>query len=109
MKRIKQFRYYGKDNIDKNMPRQGEVFFKGNWFQNINAVSHIGVQAIPGVRFYLNDSPSSLMVGQTGIYELDLGNLGIIQSFKLDFSSLKDKEEQILEYGIIVDVVYEGE
>ena len=104
MKRIKQFRYYGND-IEKNAPRQGDIFFKGNWFQDIGAVSHLGVQAMPGIRFYLNNSSSSISVVQTGIYELDLGDLGIIQSFKLDFSSFDAKD---LKYGIIVDVVYEG-
>ena len=107
MKRIRQFRYYG-NNAEKNSPRYGDVFFKGNWFQDLGAVSHLGVQAMPGVRFSLNNSSSSISVGQTGIYELDLGDLGIIQSFKLDFSSLQGKEDQILKYGIVVDVIYEG-
>lgn len=103
MKRVKQFRYYGENN-SKNAPRNFE--FKDNWFKNIGAVSHLGVQATPGVRFYLNDQTNSIEVGQTGIYELNLENLGIIKTFKLDFVGLDT--DSVAKYGIIVDVVYEG-
>lgn len=104
MKRIRQFRYY--DNPSENSPRTGLDFKNDNWFKSIGPVSHLGVQATPGTRFYLNDSTSTISVGQTGIYEIDLGSLGIIQSFKIDVSSIDFNN--LPKTGIIVDVVYEG-
>ena len=104
MKRIRQFRYY--NNPSDNSPRTGLDFQNGNWFESIGPVSHLGVQATPGTRFYLNGSTQTISVGHTGIYEIDLGDLGVIQSFKLDMSSVD--LNSIQKTGIIVDVIYEG-
>lgn len=83
MKTIKQF-VYPRDN------------FEGNILEQYPEVSHIGIQGAPGLSFELNGGV--IKIGKTGIYELDLEGVGIINSLKFSPSS-QDK--------IIVDIVYE--
>ena len=78
----------------------------GNIFQDYGSISKMGIQCRPNTRFRLNDSQYEIVVGETGIYEIDLGDLGVIQSFKLDMSSVD--LNNIQKTGIIVDVIYEG-
>lgn len=102
MKRVMQFRYFGSDD-PRTYPK---IDFSENILRNYGNVSHLGIQAPPGVEFYLNSSTATITVGSTGIYELDLGNLGTIRSIRFPKSSLNNDDVKV--YGIIVDVVYEG-
>lgn len=108
MKRVKQFRYYGESNIDKkNTPgTTAYVLHYGNIFKDCGVISHLGIQAKPGTQFRLNGNSSLIHVGMTGIYELDLGNLGVIKSIQFELDSLNDPD--ITSYGLIIDIIYEG-
>ena len=88
MKQVRQFRYYGSMS-DKNYPKDlsyGDLRI-GNIFRNLGVVTHLGIQATPGTQFYLNNSPNSICVGSTGIYELNLEGLGQIFAIKFDIKS----------------------
>lgn len=102
MKRVMQFRYFG-DN-SKNYPNNCD--FKYNILSNYGVVFQLGIQAPPGTEFYINEGIAPITVGATGIYELDLGNLGTIRSIRFPQTSLDNSD--VKTYGIIVDVVYEG-
>ena len=107
MKYIRQFRYYGIGS-EKNYPTDltyGELK-AGNIFKNCGAVTQLGIQAVPGTLFYLNNSSSSIAVGSTGIYELNLEGLGVISAIRFDQHSLERIEEN--SDGILIDIVYEG-
>lgn len=90
MIKIKQYRYNGSDT---------------KWSQNIfsdlegGEVTQLGIQAKPGTIFYINGSNNELMVGTTGIYELDLTGLAAITQLK--FKSLNNNDR------VIVDIVYD--
>ncbi len=104
---VKQFRYYGSDS-DKNYP--GDVtsyaaLAAGNIFKSYNPVTQLGIQAEPGVKFYVNYGADPIMIGDTGIFELDLEGLGTISSIRFDRNDL----EAVQEAGpILIDIIYEG-
>ena len=79
-------------NIYKNIvPQVG----KGNF-------SKLGIQAPAGTQFYINDTSSPIMMGRTGIYELDEDvNVSLLQ-FKAPVNYVLDEAatQQALENGI---------
>lgn len=108
MKQVKQFRFYGPQN-ENNYPvtlSYGELRV-GNIFKDLGLVLHLGVQALPGTLFYLNNSPHPIGVGSTGIYELNLEGLSQISSIRFDKTSL-DKIDGSAGTQLIIDVLYEG-
>lgn len=114
-KYVKEFRYYGEGN-PSNYPvgltytqlRSGSVFSK------YAPITQLGIQGNPGSKFYINDSDTSVMLGSTGIYELDLEGIGRIYSLKFDSETLQEIINSNSSFmsndvtGIIVDIVYEG-
>ena len=110
MKQIKQFRYYGSMS-DKNYPaleNYQHILANGNLFAQHNGITHLGIQAIPGTRFYLNNSVHSITVGYTGIYELDLQIHGYIHSIRFDPTSLAQYAGGTESDRILIDIIYEG-
>lgn len=110
MKRIAQFRYKGEAHAETyptNLMEDNLVI--GNIFRDYGPVSQLGIQAPPGLKFYLNNSKYSIMVGDTGIYELDLEGIGRILSISFDRNDLRNfyggtnKADKLL-----IDIVYEG-
>lgn len=64
-------------------------------------VIKLGIQAPAGTQFILNGGSSAITVGNYGIYELDLTNLGGL------INSIVFKENDEINQ-VIVDIVYEG-
>ena len=110
MKRMMQFRYHGPGNSN-NYPSGSlaERDWANNLFYNYGAVSHLGIQGEPGVRFYLNGGTNPITIGATGIYELNLEGIGRITSLRFDQDQLptiynnsaSDKKR------LIVDIVFD--
>jgi hypothetical protein len=81
----------------------------GNLFKDYGMVSHLGIQGPSGLKFYLNNSMHPISIGETGIYELNLENIGRITSIRFDKDSLYglyNSGNQI--DRLIIDIVYEG-
>ena len=70
-----------------------------NIIQQYYPVYKLGIQAPPSSKFMINNS-GTITMGSSGIYELDLSNLGG-QIFSLVFNELNGQEA-------IIDMVYEG-
>jgi hypothetical protein len=108
MKHIRQFRYYGETD-NRNYP-SNEVAWNtlvgGNIFRGYGAITHLGIQALPGTKFYLNGGNHGIIIGDTGIYELELERLGCITGIRFDEKSLKLIQEN--KDVILIDIVYEG-
>ena len=109
---LRQFRFYGNSNslnspedITSGDLERGEIFFKSSELKNATIVS-FGIQTVPGVQFYINDSPNTVIVGPTGIYELNLQDGYEINVIKFIPDSLDLIEENNNAY-LIVDVMYE--
>lgn len=103
---VKQFRYYG-ENSQKNYPEEAQysTLAVGNIFQSYSPVTQLGIQARPGTKFYVNNSTSPIMIGDTSIYELDLEGLGTISSIRIDKNDLASVTEN---NPIMIDIIYEG-
>lgn len=106
-KRIMQFRYYGEKNTSTNQPAVGaSKFADGTVFKSYLPFTKLGIQALPGTKFYLNDSVDEIIIGATGIYELDLEGISKITNLTFNRQSLSLISNSS-NNGLIVDVVSE--
>lgn len=111
-KNIMQFRYYGDNAKDKNQPttltRTG--LQNGNAFESYLPIVQLGIQSLPGTKFYINgdDSIPSVVIGSTGIYELDLDGLSEITKLAFSAESLQRINDNDTAY-LIVDMIYTSE
>lgn len=110
---VKQYRYYNAED-SKNQPQSeislqtletGSVFFSES---GLAAITQLGIQTLPGTKFYLNNAKKPIIVGATGIYELELEGISEINSLFFDKDSLETIEEVGNAY-LIVDALYEVE
>ena len=104
-KQIMQFRYY-KQNDEKNQPKNIGIanLVSGSVFTNYYPIVQLGIQAFPGTKFYLNNSTSPILIGSTGIYELDLEGLSEITDLHFDRHSI-DTINSINNAYLIIDIV----
>lgn len=123
-KNIVQFRFYGQGDV-KNYPNGLSVsnLTQGTCFNSYMPIKQLGIQAPPGTKFYLNNSKYPIIVGATGIYELDLDANVEINSLKFSIDSINKigknnridnntnsgiKTNNYLEFAsLIVDILYE--
>ena len=109
-KHIMQFRYYNDEQGNNNQPEDlnADSLNKGTIFAKYLPFTQLGIQALPGTRFFLNDNiEGPVIIGSTGIYELELEGISKINSLKFDSKSLKliaDNPNAFL----IIDVIYES-
>lgn len=117
LKAIRQFRYYGSDLIHNefakennypNDPSFPERLIGGNIFNEYSAITKLGIQGRPGTMFYLNDSNYPIVIGETGIYEIDLEGYGQIFRIKFDGPSLAWYDEDGKGDRLLIDIVFEG-
>lgn len=106
-KQIKQFRFYAEKD-KRNYPEIISInnLCTGSIFANYMPISQLGIQALPGTKFYLNNSFLPIVIGYTGLYELDVDNLAEITSLVFDNESI-NKINKTPETYLIVDIVYE--
>jgi hypothetical protein len=107
-KQIMQFRYYaeGIDGKGKNYPQNisKAKLSSGSIFSNYLPITQLGIQALPGTKFYLNNGTTPIIIGSTGIYELDLEGLSEITNLSFDASSVESISRNNNAY-LIVDVI----
>lgn len=106
-KQIKQFRYYGDGNVN-NYPTNltFENLNDGTAFKEISTITQLGIQTLPGVRFRLNNALSPIIIGSTGIYELDLEGISEITQLMFESISLSNIESNSNAY-LIIDMICE--
>ena len=83
------------------------VFDKTNLILNKNLIADLkvvafGLQAPPGTGFACNNG-NEIIVGQTGIFELDLQGYAYIIDLKVISATLEGEDK------IIIDILYESE
>lgn len=110
MARIAQFRYYSSKgkNAEHNYPPQYtyQNFCVNESFAGYNPIRQFGIQTIPGTKIYLNASQNPVVIGSTGIFEIDCQNTTAnITTFRVAEDSMKTIDN--LENGyLIIDIVY---
>lgn len=108
---VKQYRYYGDTFRDKNQPENltlkelssGSIFFTND----LKSIIQLGIQSLPGTKFRLNNG-EEIIIGSTGIYELELSGISEITVLSFNEKSL----QLINDLGsafLIVDALYEIE
>ena len=110
-KQIMQFRYYTEGH-EKNQPStiSEESVVKGSAFTSFTPFTQLGIQTWPGTHFYLNNAETPIIVGQTGIYELELEGISEITKLTFDPDSIekiKNNPNAYLIVDVICDVVEE--
>lgn len=101
-KKIMQFRYYGaknKNNFPANI-KAGD-FSNEDFFKNYYPIHYIKIQGPPNsIKFWINFNSNSVMLGPSGVYELDLQNFSTIEDLK--FNSISNTISEPL----IIDLIY---
>ena len=108
-KQIKQLRFY-KDGDSNNSPNQSYKYYCDDTsFRYYAPIYQLGIQTLPGTKIYLNQSTTPIIIGASGIYELDLTNTtGILNSIRVDPTSMSTINNLDNAY-LIIDLVYGGE
>ena len=104
--KIIQYRYYSDENPN-NYPVNSvyKDYVQGVIFAQTMPILQLGIQTIPGAKFRLNTG-DPIIIGSTGIYELDLNNKTEITSLTFDADTML--AIQNLNAYLIIDVVYES-
>lgn len=114
--RVKQLKYYNEmtpNGVSANNPKYIDEeplswyhFTDGTVFEPYYPIQQIGIQALPGTKFYINKSVYPIIVGSSGYFELNKElELEIIELF-FDYNSImniKDNDNACL----IIDIVYD--
>ena len=89
-KKIGQIRYFGERNR-QNYPTtiNATKLRTGGAFTSVYPFVQLGVQTLPGTKFYVNNHTTPVIVGATGIYELDVNGLSNLTDIQFDDKSLK--------------------
>lgn len=110
---IKQVRYYGDNNPNKNYSGNNNIkltyrsLVSGTAFSNYMPIIQLGIQGLPGTKFYLNGANNPVIIGSTGIYELNLQGLSEINSLQFDANSISLINQSNSNAYLIVDMIYE--
>lgn len=112
-KKVMQIRYFGKDHAD-NYPKDisTDNLMDGSVFNDYIPITHLGIQTIPGVCFYLNNSIYPIIVDATGIFEIDFDDKMEIDSIRVEKDTLENlvynnKDNSIQHGYLIFDIVYD--
>lgn len=107
-KQVKQFRYYGDNNPNNTSRTTFKGLINGEVFKDYVPILQLGIQALPGTRFFLNGNTTSpIIVGGTGIYDLDLNGLTEITALQFAATSLNAIKNNNNAY-LIVDIIYDN-
>lgn len=113
---IKQYRYYG-DESSKNYPEDlskascviGDVFkHRDEGKEDYARMVKLGIQTFPGIKFYLNGSESPMIVGSSGIFELDMPDGLDIHQLRFDRDTFELTTANKSQFYLIIDAIYQS-
>lgn len=107
-KQVNQIRYYG-DNNAKNYPANLslQTLQSGSAFHNTLPIVQLGIQTLPGMKIYINNHTNPVVVGQTGIYELNVDGISYITDLRFDYTTLNIINNNKSNTYLIIDYLYE--
>ena len=116
---LKQYRYYGKDIAGSEPRVTHEGLVTGATFLADNdpylSIISLGIQTVPGVKFRVNEptgnsmTSNGIVVGNTGIYELNMTEGYEITNLRFDEKSLELIGGSNGNTYLIIDIVYNTE
>ena len=105
--KITQFRYYA-DGNPNNYPLEWTWphYCTSETFKKYSPIKQLGIQTLPGTRLYINSSNTPIIVGSTGIFELDVATTtATINGLRIEQDSMELIRN--LDNGyLIIDIVY---
>lgn len=104
---IKQIRFY-QNGSSKNSPNDANLKNKienGELFRAYSPIKQLGIQTIPGTKFYVNDAPDPVIVGKTGIFELDIDEETSITRLSFNQASMDTINDNPSAY-LIIDLIW---
>lgn len=125
-RRVTQLRFFGDSNSYLNSADENVVYYhqmdsnqpntlsandlsSGDAFAEYPNIVQLGIQALPGTKFNLNANLEPIIIGTSGMYELDLINSSaIIHNLTFEKDSL-DQIDKNPDGYLIVDIVYQEE
>jgi len=85
----------------------GTQLASGAIFDSYVPILKLGIQTIPGVSFYINGSTDPIIIGLSGMYELDLSDTDArISKLQFNKSSLQVVNSNPGGY-LIIDIMYQ--
>lgn len=105
--RVTQFRYYAEKNAN-NYP--ADLTWPGYCtqatFKKFSPIMQLGIQTLPGTKIYLNSSLEPIVIGSSGVFELDVtGTTAVITGLRVEQNSMEQIRDLPNGY-IIIDMVY---
>lgn len=111
MKRqLQQFRYYGdgspktSNNSQDKTKLKASNLISGSIFPD--AIVALGIQTYPGVKFYLNGSDESIIIGSSGLFEIDLNDNCEITLLQFEEESVNFINSPNNTAYLIIDIIY---
>ena len=122
---VTQLRFFGDSNAYLNTSDQNKIYHRldsnqpnslssldlssGDAFLEYIPIVQLGIQALPGTKFNLNANLDPIIIGASGMYELDLLNSsGKLRTLTFEKDSLEQIDKNPDGY-LIIDIVYEEE
>lgn len=107
MTKIYQFRFYAEGNPNNNPTWSWRKYCLADTFKSYSPIISLGIQTLPGTKIYLNNSIQPIIIGNSGIFELDVRNTSAsISNIRIDQESMETIKNMTNGY-IIIDIVYE--
>ena len=109
-KKVNQVRYYGDGQSNRNYPANvsARTLQSGSIFHNTLPIIQLGIQTLPGMKIYLNNHTNPIIVGQTGIYELNVDGISYITDLRFSSDTLATINNNTNNAYLIIDYIYEG-
>lgn len=110
MKKVLQYRF-GSNDIQPNNSEEritATNLITGGIFANHVPIIQLGIQTLPGIKFYINGSDEPIIVGVTGVFELDCTAGTYITALRFEKSSV-DLIDATPSAYLIIDTIYEEE
>ena len=121
IRRVTQIRFFGDTNtylnqsefntlysqLDDNEPNglTAMELYSGSIFANYVPMVQLGIQALPGTKFNLNNNLDPIIIGASGMYELDLADSSaLITRLTFEQESL-DAINQNPDGYLIIDII----
>lgn len=102
-----QIRYFQKDSVHNTPDTTAKSLVSGEIFKSLCPILKLGIQTLPGIKVYINDSNTPIYIGGTGIFELELNERTEINALSFGSDSLELVEKNPMA-SIIVDIVYDN-
>ena len=92
------------ENIEDNQTVNLKYFDN----EKIKKITQLGIQGYPGMTFGFNENSASILLGSTGLLDLDLNSIPLDVSFIYFSQETLSIIKNTPSLYILIDIIYEG-